>query len=206
MVLWGCPPPLRVPPGFLRPSGGARHRKAGSSSPWWSLSSPSSTTLAPPPPGGGPHPSQGPGPCPSPGPRAGPPLPLAAAPPAALCLRRRRRAPPSPGRGHPRRLRSRCGGGWLVLGSWGFGGDEFSGVWVDVVEVGVVVVVVVGAVRRHLFDAGGHALKRYPEPMAHGPEACEPAHPSWPMARRPVSHHTRAEAVETGCQRDIPVL
>ena len=28
----------------------------------------------------------------------------------------------------------------------------------------------------------------------------------WPMARRPVSRHTRAEAVDTGCQRDIPVL
>ena len=49
-------------------------------------------------------------------------------------------------------------------------------------------------------------LKRYPEPMAHGPAACEPSHPLWPMARRPVSHHTRAEAVDTGCQRSIPVL
>ena len=28
----------------------------------------------------------------------------------------------------------------------------------------------------------------------------------WPMARRPVSRHTRAEAVDTGSQRDIPVL
>ena len=53
---------------------------------------------------------------------------------------------------------------------------------------------------------GGGLLKRYPEPMAHGPEACEPSHPLWPMARRPVSPHTRAEAVDTGCQRDIPVL
>ena len=49
-------------------------------------------------------------------------------------------------------------------------------------------------------------VKRYPEPMAHGPEACEPSHPSWPMARRPVSRHTCAEAVDTGCQRVIPVL
>ena len=49
-------------------------------------------------------------------------------------------------------------------------------------------------------------VKRYPEPNAHGPEACEPSHPLWPMARRPVSRHTRAEAVDTGCQRDIPVL
>ena len=31
-----------------------------------------------------------------------------------------------------------------MLGSWGLEGDEFSGVGVDVVEVGVVVVVVVG--------------------------------------------------------------
>ena len=49
-------------------------------------------------------------------------------------------------------------------------------------------------------------LKRYPEPMAHGPEACELSHLLWPMARRPVSRHTRAVAVDTGCQRDIPVL
>ena len=42
-----------------------------------------------------------------------------------------------------------------MLGSWGLGGDEFSGVGVDVVEVGVVVVVVVGVVRWHLLDAGG---------------------------------------------------
>ena len=40
-------------------------------------------------------------------------------------------------------------------------------------------------------------MKRYPEPMAHGPEACEPSHPLWPMARRPASRHTRAEAVDT---------
>ena len=49
-------------------------------------------------------------------------------------------------------------------------------------------------------------VKRYPEPMAHGPEACEPSHPLWRMARRLVSRHTRAEAFDTSCQRDIPVL
>ena len=49
-------------------------------------------------------------------------------------------------------------------------------------------------------------VKRYPEPMAHGPEACEPSHPLWPMARRPVSRHNGAEDVDTGCQQDIPVL
>ena len=41
-------------------------------------------------------------------------------------------------------------------------------------------------------------VKRYPEPMAHGPEACEPSHPLWPMAQKPASRHTRAEAVDTG--------
>ena len=41
-------------------------------------------------------------------------------------------------------------------------------------------------------------VKRYPEPMAHGSEACEPSHPLWPMAPRPVSRHTRAEAADTG--------
>ena len=41
-------------------------------------------------------------------------------------------------------------------------------------------------------------MKRYPEPMAHGLEACEPSHPLWPMARRFASRHTRAEAVDTG--------
>ena len=64
------------------------------------------------------------------------------------------------GSGHLRRLRPRRGGGWLVLGSGGLGGDEVSGVGVDGVEVGVVVVVVVGVVRRHLLDAGGDAPHR----------------------------------------------
>ena len=48
-----------------------------------------------------------------------------------------------------------------MLGLGGFGGDEVSGVGVHVVEVGVVlVVVVVGVVRRHLSDAGGDAPHR----------------------------------------------
>ena len=48
-----------------------------------------------------------------------------------------------------------------MLGSRGsLGGDEFSGVGVDVVEVGVVGVVVVGVVRRHLLDAGGDGPHR----------------------------------------------
>ena len=44
-----------------------------------------------------------------------------------------------------------------MLGSAGLGGDEVPCVGVDVVEVGVVVVVPVGVVRRHLLDAGGNA-------------------------------------------------
>ena len=47
-----------------------------------------------------------------------------------------------------------------MLASGGFGGDEVSGVGVDVVEVGVVVVVVAGVVRRHLLDAGWDAPHR----------------------------------------------
>ena len=42
----------------------------------------------------------------------------------------------------------------------GSGGDEVSGVRVDVVEVGVVVVVVVGVVHPHLLHAGEDALHR----------------------------------------------
>ena len=99
-----------------------------------------------------------PGPVPGPGPLC-PPRRLPLRP---LCLRRRRRAPPPRrrGSGHPRRLRPRRGGGRLVLGSGGLGGDEVTGVGVDFVEVGVVVVVVVGVVRWHLLDAGGDAPHR----------------------------------------------
>ena len=64
---------------------------------------------------------------------------------------------PPPRRGHLRRLCSRRGGGWLVLGSWGLRVHQLAGVGVDVVEVVVVVVVVVGVVRWHLLDAGGDA-------------------------------------------------
>ena len=53
-----------------------------------------------------------------------------------------------------------------------------------------------GSIHNH--RCGKMQMKRYPEPMAHGPEACEPSHPLWPMARRPASRHTRAEAVDTG--------
>ena len=59
-----------------------------------------------------------------------------------------------------------------------------------------------GAIEPPLGFALRRGVKRYPEPMAHGLEACEPSHPLWPMAWRPVSRHTRAEAVDTGCQRD----
>ena len=52
MVLRGCPPPLGVPPGLLRPSEGARHRRAASSTPWWSPGWPSTSIRTPLPPGG----------------------------------------------------------------------------------------------------------------------------------------------------------
>ena len=46
--------------------------------------------------------------------------------------------------------------GWC-WGRGGLGEDEVSGVGVDVVEAGVVLVVVVGVVRRQLLDAAGDA-------------------------------------------------
>ena len=91
-----------------------------------------------------------------------PPSAPRAGPPRCPCACGADAAPRPPlRRGHPRRLRPRRGGGWLVPGSWGLGGDELAGVRVDVVEVVVVVVVVVvGVVRRHLLDAGGDAPHR----------------------------------------------
>ena len=98
-----------------------------------------------------------------------------------LRLRRRCRAPPPLCRGHPRRLRPRRGGGWLVPGSWGLGGDELASVKVDVVEVVVVVVVVVvGEVCRHLFDAGGDAPHRLHVRLRGRPALC-----SLPSSRPP---------------------
>ena len=67
-----------------------------------------------------------------------------------------------------------AGGGWLVLGSWGLGGDELAGVRVNVVEVVVVVVVVVGVVRRHLLDAGGDAPHRLHVRLRGCPAPCPP--------------------------------
>ena len=59
--------------------------------------------------------------------RPGPLCPSRRLPSLPLCLWRRCRAPPTLRRGHPRRLRSRGGGGWLVLGLWGLGGlSHFS--------------------------------------------------------------------------------
>ena len=99
------------------------------------------------------------------------------------------RPPCRRGSGNLRRLRPRRGGGWLVLGSGGVGGDEVSGVGVDILEVGVVVVVVVGVVRRHLLDAGGDAPHRLhvrlrgrppprPPPFAPPPPPCGSRAPS----------------------------
>ena len=72
-----------------------------------------------------------------------------------------------------------------MLGSWGLGGDEFSGVGVDVVEEGVVVVVVVGVVCRHLLDARGDAPHRL-----HSRLRGRPAHrpPPFVLPSPPGSH------------------
>ena len=84
----------------------------------------------------------------------------------------------------------------LELG--GLGGDEVCGFGVDVVEVGVVVVVVVHVVHRHLLDAGGDAPHRLhvrlggapppvplpslrPPPMAPMPRPVCPRRPTAPL-------------------------
>ena len=163
MVLWGCPPPQ----GYLSVSSVSpeEHGIAGP---------------VPRPPGGPlvglapplvhlPH--QGEGLLP---PRVRDRAPVPVPWPAPLCPPCR---PPSPPlrRGHPRRLRPRRGGGWLVPGSWGLGGDEIAGVRVDVVEVVVVVVVVVvGVVCRHLLDAGGDAPHQLHVRLWGRPALCPP--------------------------------
>ena len=91
-----------------------------------------------------------------------------------LCLRPRGPAPPPAAGAAVIRTGSARGGGWLVSGSGGLGGNEVSGVWVDVVEVGVVVVVVVGVVRRHLLDAGGDAPHRLHARLRGRPAPCPP--------------------------------
>ena len=60
------------------------------------------------------------------------------------------------------------------MGVGGSGGDEVPRVGVDVVEVGVVVVVVVGVVHRHLLDAGGDAPHRLDIRL----RGCPAPHPS----------------------------
>ena len=71
-----------------------------------------------------------------------------------------------------------------MLGSWGLGGDELSGVGVDVVEV-VVVVVVVGVVRQHLLYAGGDAPRRLHVRLRGRPA---PRPPPFDLPSSPGSH------------------
>ena len=93
---------------------------------------------------------------------AGPTLPPCAGPPRCPCACGAHAAPRPPSAEAIRAGSALgAGGGWLVPGSWGLGGDELAGVRVDVVEVVVVVVVVlVGVVRQHLLDAGEDAPHR----------------------------------------------
>ena len=187
MVLWGCPPPR----GYLSVSS-VSPEEHGIKGP---VPQPPGGPLVGPaqPPVHLPHQEEGllpqrvrdRAPVPVPGP--GPLCPSRRLPLLPLCLRCRCRALPPLRRGHLRRLRSRRGGGWLVLGSWGLGGDELAGARVDVVEVVVMVVVVVGVVRRHLLDAGGDAphglhvrLQGRPAPR---PPPFGPPSPRAPMPR-----------------------
>ena len=91
-----------------------------------------------------------------------PPLPLAPAFPAApVPAAPVPRPAPPPAEAIRAGSALGAGGGWLVPGPWGLGGDELAGVGVDFVDVVVVVlVVVVGVVRRHLLDVGGDSPHR----------------------------------------------
>ena len=82
-----------------------------------------------------------------------------------------------------------AGGGWLVPGSWGLGGNELACVRVDVVEVVVVVVVVVvGVVCRHLLDAGGDAPHLLHVRLRGRPAICPPPFvPSPPLGSQAPS-------------------
>ena len=173
MVLWGCPPPL----GYLSVSS-VSPEEHGIEGP---VPRPPGGPLVGPahPPVHLPHQGEGLLPqrvrdrAPVPVPWPAPLCPPCRPPSLALCLRRRCGAPPPLRRGHLRRLRPRRGGGWLVPGSWGFGGDELAGVRVDVSEVVVVVVVVVVAlVCRHLLDAGGDAPQRLHVRLQGRPAPC----------------------------------
>ena len=161
MVLWGCPPPR----GYLSVSSVSpeEHGIEGPvpQPPGGPLVCPAQPPVHLPHQGAGLFPPRVRDRAPVPAPWPAPLCPPRRLPSLPLCLRRRCCAPPPLRRGHPRRLRPRRGGGWLVPGSWGLGGDELAGVRVDVVEVVVVVVVVVvGVVRRHLLDARGDAPHR----------------------------------------------
>ena len=61
-----------------------------------------------------------------------------------------------------------------MWGSGGLGGDEVPRDGVDVVEVGVVVVVVVGVVRRHLLDTWGVAALQLDVRLRGHPAPCPP--------------------------------
>ena len=190
MVLWGCLPPRGVPLGFLRPSGGARHRRAGSSTSQRSPGWPSTTTRTPPHQGEGLLPQRVRDRAPVPVPWPALLRPPCRPPSLPLRLRRQCRAPSPLRRGHPRRLCPRPGGGLMVLVSWGFGGDELAGVRVDVVEVVVVVVVVVvGVVCRHLLDAGGMHLTGCTSGCGGAPPPApllSPRPPPWAPMPRPA--------------------
>ena len=175
MVLWGCPPPR----GYLSVSSVSpeEHGIEGPvpQPPGGPLVGPAQPPVHLPHQGEGLFPQRVRDRAPVPVLRPGPLCPSRRLPSLPLCLRRRCRAPPPLRRGHPRRLRSRRGGGWLVLGSWGLGGDKLAGVRVDVVEVVVVVVVVVvGVVRRHLLDAGGDAPHELYVRLRGRPAPCPP--------------------------------
>ena len=73
-----------------------------------------------------------------------------------------------------------------MLGSGGLGGDEVPCVRVDVVEVGVVVVVLVAVLRRHLLNTGVDAPHRLNAWLRGRPAPC------YPPSALPSLHGSRA--------------
>ena len=189
MVLWACPPPrgtLRFPPSLRRSTASKCRFLDLLEVPWLAqhnhpYTSPTRGRVSSPR-GSGTAPQSRSHRRPSSAPCAGPPrCPCACGADAA----------PRPPSAEAIRAGSALGGGggWLVLGSWGLGGDVLAGVRVDVVEVVVVVVVVVvGVVCRHLLDAGGDAPHRLHVRLRGRPALCPPPSvPSSPLGSQAPS-------------------
>ena len=170
MVLWGSPPPRGYLPVFSVPAEGHGIEWPVPQSPGGPLVGPAQPTVHPPPPRKRASSPRGSGTVPQSWSQGRAPSAPGAGSPCCPCARGAGAAlRPPPAEAIRAGSALGAGGGWVVLGSWGLGGDELSGVRVNVVEVVVVVVVVVGVVRWHLSDAGGGCTSPAARPAAGAP-------------------------------------